>query len=89
MTKTAFDQIFCFLHLVNNVEQSTMLKQATSTTPDKLFKIRPLANLHVFLECFQSNYIPKQEVTFQWMLVLQAMHEGQAEQVGDKFFCSE
>ena len=60
MTKTAFDQIFCFLHLVNNVEQSTMLKQATSTTPDKLFKIKPLANL--LLESFQSNYILKQEV---------------------------
>ena len=61
MTKTAFEQIFQFLHLVNNAEQ------ATSTTPDKLFKIRPLANL--LLASCQSNYVPKQAVTIDEVMI--------------------
>jgi len=61
MTKTAFEQIFRFLHLVNNDEREA------STTPDKLFKIRPLANL--LLASFQSNYVPKQTVTIDEAMI--------------------
>ena len=56
LTKTRFEQIFRFLHVANNAEQAT-----PTTTPDKLFKIRALANL--LLASFQSNYVPQQTVT--------------------------
>ena len=52
LTKTRFEQIFHFLHVANNAEQAT-----PTTTPDKLFKIRALANL--LLASFQSNYVPR------------------------------
>ena len=72
LTKTCFEQIFCFLHVANNAEQ------VTPTTPDKLFKIRPLVNL--LLASFQSNYVPKQTYNrlghdpFQGTLVLQTIY---------------
>ena len=77
-TKTHFEQIFQFLHVANNAEQP-----ATPTTPpDKLFKIRPLANL--LLAYFQSKlcsttncYSRWSHDPFQGTLVLQTIHEGQ------------
>ena len=50
MSKTRFEQILCFLHLANNTDQ-----EPPTGTPDKLFKIRKLADL--LLALFQSNYI--------------------------------
>jgi len=48
--------------VANNAEQV-----APTTTPDKVFKIRPLANL--LLASFQSTYVLKQTVTINEAMI--------------------